>query len=228
MKAKVLQLLKPKTASLGFTTEELEGVADNIAGTLKEDATDEQINKAIESVLPFLQMSQKAVTRIVNAKDEKSKKEREEAEAKKKAEEEEAKRKAAKEKGEGSGDETAIEKLLAEIKAMREQQDAKFAALEGEKTATKRIADFESIIKDLPEKQKASELSTFKRLVSTFEDDEDFNSYLEEKKTSIGEMVQENANSGLGNLSKPGCGGKGISDKPASTEECDAIVEKLF
>jgi len=218
MKTKVLQLLKPKTASLGFTTEELEGVADNIAGTLKEDATDEQINKAIESVLPFLQMSQKAVTRIVNAKEEKSKKEREEAEAKKKAEEE----------GEGSGDETAIEKLLAEIKAMREQQDAKFAALEGEKTATKRIANFESIIKDLPEKQKASELSTFKRLVSTFKDDEDFNSYLEEKKTSISEMVQENANEGLGGVTKPGGGGRYTSEKPASEEECDAIVSRIM
>jgi len=86
MKTKVLSLLKPKTASLGFTTEELEGVAENISRNLKEDATDEQINQAIDSALPFLQMSQKAVTRIVNAKEEKSKKEREE-EARKKAEE---------------------------------------------------------------------------------------------------------------------------------------------
>jgi hypothetical protein len=220
MKTNVLSLLKPKTASLGFTNEELEGVAENIARTLKEGATNEQINQAIDSALPFLQMSQKAVTRIVNAKEEKSKKEREEAEAKRKAEEEEAAKKA---KGSSGTDEEP-----AWFKSYREQQDAKFAALESEKLATKRIADFEDIIKNLSEKQKISETTSFKRLVSTFKDDEDFNSYLEEKKISIGEIEQENANVGLGNVSKPGGGGRGVGDKPASAEECDAIVEKLF
>jgi len=221
MKTKVLSLLKPKTASLGFTTEELDGVAENIARTLKEDATEEQINQAIDSVLPFLQMSQKAVTRIVNAKEEKSKKEREE-EARKKADEEETAKKA-KEKG---GSETDGEP--AWFKSYREQQDAKFAAIDNERISTKRISDFEGVIKDLPEKQKASELSTFKRLVSTFKDDEDFNSYMEEKKTSIGEMIQENANIGLGGLTKPGVGIGKLGDKSASEEECDAIVSRIM
>jgi hypothetical protein len=223
MKTKVLQLLKPKTASLGFTTEELDGVADNIAKALKEDATDEQINQAIDSVLPFLQMSQKAVTRIVNAKEEKSKKEREE-EARKKAEEEEAAKKA-KEKGAAGGKD---DEEPAWFKTYREQQDAKFAAIDSERVSAKRIADFESVIKDLPDKQKASELSTFKRLVSTFKDDDDFNSYMEEKKTSIGEIVQENANIGLGGLTKPGGGSGKTGDKPASEAECDAIVERIM
>jgi len=223
MKTKVLSLLKPKTASLGFTTEELEGVADNIAGTLKEDATDEQINQAIDSALPFLQMSQKAVTRIVNAEKEKSKKEREEAE--KKAKEEEAAKKA-KEKGEGTGGGTDEEP--AWFKAFREQQEAKFAAIDSERVAAKRLAEFEGIVKDLPEKQKASELSTFKRILSTFKDDDDFKTYFEEKKTSIGEIVQENANIGLGGISKPGGGSAKLGDKPASDEECDAIVSRIM
>ena len=222
MKTKVLSLLKPKTASLGFTTEELDGVAENIARTLKEDATEEQINQAIESVLPFLQMSQKAVTRIVNAKEEKSKKERDE-EARKKAEDEEAAKKAKEKGGGGTEDEEP-----AWFKTFREQQDARFAAIDKEKVSVKRIAVFEEIVKDLPEKQKASELSTFKRLVSTFKDDEDFNSYMEEKKTSIGEMVQENANLGLSGLTKPGGGSTKLGDKPASEEECDAIVSRIM
>ena len=218
MKTKVLSLLKPKTASLGFTTEELEGVADNIAGTLKEDATDEQINQAIDSALPLLQMSQKAVTRIVNAKEAKSKKEQEEAEAKKRAEEEAAKK--AKEKGEGNGSGTDEEP--AWFKAFREQQEAKFAAIDSERVAAKRLAEFEGIVKDLPEKQKASELSTFKRILSTFKDDDDFNTFFEEKKTSIGEIVQENANIGLSGITKPG-GGVKFGDKKATVEQFEEI-----
>ena len=221
MKPKVLSILKPKTASLGFTAEELDGVAENIAKTLKEDATDEQINQAIEAALPYLQMSQKAVTRIVNAEKAKSQKEKEEADKKAKEEAE----KAAKEKGVGSG----ADEEPAWFRAYREQQDAKFAAIDNERVSAKRLAVFESMIKDLPEKQKTSELSSFKRLVPTFKDDDDFNTFMEEKKTSIGEMVQETANIGLGGLSKPGVGGSGkLGDKPASDEECDAIVARIM
>jgi len=220
MKAKVLQLLKPKTASLGFTTEELEGAAETIAKTLKDDATDEQITTAVEAALPYLQMSQKAVTRIVNAEKAKSQKEKEESEKKAKEEAE----KAAKEKGAGGG----TDEEPAWFKSFREQQDAKFAAIDSERVSVKRLAEFEDIIKNLSEKQKASELSSFKRLVSTFKDDDEFNSYMEEKKTSIGEIEQENANVGLGGLSKPGGGSGKSGDKPASEEECDAIVSRIM
>ena len=68
MKTKVLQDLKPKAASLGFTAEELESVATQIAGTLQEDATEEQISAQVDAIMPYLKLSQSAVTRIVNAK----------------------------------------------------------------------------------------------------------------------------------------------------------------
>ena len=68
MKTKVLQTLKPKVASLGFTKEELESVVDSISETLQEDATEEQINAQVDAVIPYLKISQSAVTRIVNAK----------------------------------------------------------------------------------------------------------------------------------------------------------------
>lgn len=68
MKTKVLQALKPKVASLGFTKEEIESVVDSISETLQEDATEEQIAEKVDAVIPYLKLSQSAVTRIVNAK----------------------------------------------------------------------------------------------------------------------------------------------------------------
>ena len=51
MKSKILQALKPKTASLGFNKNELDSVVDTISGTIQEDATEEQINAQIEAVI---------------------------------------------------------------------------------------------------------------------------------------------------------------------------------
>lgn len=67
MKQKVLEVLKPKAASFGFTKEELESVSESIAKTLQDDATDEQITLAVDNVLPYLQLSQSASARIVTA-----------------------------------------------------------------------------------------------------------------------------------------------------------------
>ena len=83
MKTKVLAILKPKAASLGFSAEELDNVAIHLAETLAEDATDEQITTVVDSSLPLLKLSQTAVNRIVNAKKEekaKSKNKKEESE----------------------------------------------------------------------------------------------------------------------------------------------------
>jgi hypothetical protein len=90
----VLDLLRPKAAPLGFSKEELEGVARNIADNLSldDDVTDEVLTeaatKAVDAAMPLLEMSQKNANRII----QKNKEEREkaEAEAKKKAEEEAA------------------------------------------------------------------------------------------------------------------------------------------
>lgn len=67
-KETVYGLMKPKTASLGFTKDELMTVCENIAGRFdskEEEATEEEINAEIDAVLPFLQMSQSAANRIV-------------------------------------------------------------------------------------------------------------------------------------------------------------------
>ena len=69
----VIQVLKPKAISLGFSKEELEVVANQIKATLPENATDEQIDAAVEAAIPYLKVSQTAVNRIVNAAKDKEK-----------------------------------------------------------------------------------------------------------------------------------------------------------
>jgi len=68
MSVKVLTRLKPKVASLGFTTKELEGAATAIASNLEnsEDASDEIIDAAVDAVLPYLKLGQAQATRIIN------------------------------------------------------------------------------------------------------------------------------------------------------------------
>ena len=136
----VLELLKTKASSLGFSREELEGAANTIASNLgvDDDATEEAMNaaaeKAVTAYLPLLEMSQKNANRIIQknkeerekaeaeakriAEEEAAKKAAEEAEAKKKAEEEEAakkaeeERKAAEEAARKAAEEAGFQKLL--------------------------------------------------------------------------------------------------------------------
>lgn len=65
MKAKVLNLLKPKVKDLGFNDEELltvcEGIANGLASV--ENVTDDDINARIEAVIPVLKLSQSASNR---------------------------------------------------------------------------------------------------------------------------------------------------------------------
>lgn len=124
IKKLVLDTLKPRAAALGFNKEELESVADSISNNLvvSEESSEEQttaaVSKAVDAVLPILQVSQRNASRIItkNREDmEKAEKERKEAEAKKKADDE-AKAKAEKE---------AKEKAEAEKKA-EEERNAKY------------------------------------------------------------------------------------------------------
>lgn len=66
-KEKVSELLKPKTAQLGFTQEELESVVESLSGNLADDASDEDINAQIDAVIPYLALSQKAANRAIQA-----------------------------------------------------------------------------------------------------------------------------------------------------------------
>lgn len=197
MKTKVLAILKPKAASLGFSAEELDNVAIHLAETLAEDATDEQITTVVDSSLPLLKLSQTAVNRIVNAKKD-----------------EKAKSKNKKEESEESQEEsTEEEKVPAWAKTLLEKVDK----IEKKEVLGTRLEKFGEVVKDLPDTQRKSMISDFKRI--TFENDEDFESYLSEKKELVPSLIQDNANAGL-DKGKPGAGG-------SSTSETDDFVKAM-
>jgi len=198
MKEKVLQTLKPKAASFGFTKEELESVVDTICGTLQEDATDEQINAQIDAVIPFLKISQSAVTRIVNA----GKKPKEETVA------------SPKEAGKGSEnqEDDKFEKLLKVI----ETQNAKIDALINKDVKTSRREVYVSKLKDLPEAIQKSKLKDFDRM--SFENQEDFDSFIQEAETDVPVILQGIANTELSEMDKPFLGKKNQSEEDAFIE----------
>ena len=208
MKTKVLQALKPKVASLGFTKEELESVVDSISETLQEDATEEQINAQIDAVIPYLKLSQSAVTRIVNAKKKEEKQPKAPIVSK------------TTETEEGADPEDKFEKLLKVIEA----QNAKIDALVNKDVTETRRSLYASKLKELPEIEQKSRLRLFDRM--TFKDNEDFEQFISETEEETAELVKEFSEREVSAMGKPLRGGKG-SDKQATDEEAKEIINKL-
>lgn len=206
MKTKVLQTLKPKVASLGFTKEELESVVDSISETLQEDATEEQINAQVDAVIPYLKISQSAVTRIVNAK---------------KKEETQPKAPVAsttpKEAERGQETEDKFEKLFKVI----EEQNQKIDALVNKEVKASRREVYISKLKDLPEAVQKSKLKDFDRM--SFADQEDFEAFIEETEKDIPVIVQGLADKELSEMGKPFLGKKNQSEEDTFIELMKSI-----
>ena len=208
MKTKVLQALKPKVASLGFTKEELEGVATQLAENIQEDATEEQIAEKVDSVIPYLKLSQSAVTRIVNAK----KKDEKQPKAPNVS--------TSTETEEGADPEDKFDKLLKVIEA----QNAKIDALVNKDVTETRRSLYASKLKELPEIEQKSRLRLFDRM--TFKDNEDFEQFISETEEETAELVKEFSEREVSAMGKPLRGGKG-SDKQATDEEAKEVINKL-
>ena len=205
MKTKVLQTLKPKVASLGFTKEELESVVDSISETLQEDATEEQINAQVDAVIPYLKISQSAVTRIVNAK---------------KKEETQPKAPVASttpKEAERGKKRKIIEKLFKVI----EEQNQKIDALVNKEVKTSRREIYISKLKDLPEAVQKSKLKDFDRM--SFADQEDFEAFIEETEKDIPVIVQGLADKELSEMGKPFLGKKNQSEEDTFIELMKSI-----
>lgn len=69
----VLVILKPNSKALGFSREELKGIAADVANNLEldEEASDEDVNAEIEkqvnAVLPYLKIAQKTAQRTIQS-----------------------------------------------------------------------------------------------------------------------------------------------------------------
>ena len=199
MKTKILNILKPKIASLGFSKEEREDVVTHIVSNLSvaEDASDEEINAAIttsvDAVIPMLRLSQSVSSRIVN----------------------DYKTKAGKKptpsggnEGGSGGQENKGDEMPDWFKKYSDKQDARFAELE-QKNRDKSYSE------QLAERLKDVNTSFYGLAAKgrSFSNDEEFEAFIVEVETSWNEFNQGVANDSLSGGFKPkGSSGESKSD----------------
>ena len=211
MKTRVLSILKTKVASLGFNKDELEGAIDaiitlgNLKNSEEEASTDEDINLAIDKVMPLLTLAQKQANRVISKS-----KAQEPKPADKPAEPQEPK-----------GDD-AVAQLMKMFEDYKKEQDAKFAKIEGDRLATTRKSQVEEILKESGTFGERV-MRNFSRM--TFKDDEEFSAFIAETKSDLEAYNKERMEAGLstiGPIGKPA----DVTPKKSviSEEEIDAIA----
>ena len=220
LKQLVLQALKPKVKAFGFDKNELESVAASIADNLElaDDASEEDvqaaIDTAVDAAVPFLAISQKAVTRIVNAK---GKKDDPEPPAPKPEDPEPPK------KDPDPNEMPAWAKAFFDAqKASMDALKAELTAMQTDKTTTSRKARLEEVLKDTGAFGKST-IRQFERM--TFADDEAFDAFLDEVKEDLKTLNQERTDAGLEALGNPPSaqGKKGTEGKETEVLSDDEI-----
>lgn len=208
----ILKQLKTKAKAFGFTKKELESVAESISDNLDlaDDASDEDVNAAIESsvdaVLPFLKVSQSAANRVIQSyKDAHPVSEDDDDDDDTDdASQEPATIVSKKSKKKGNKSQTANED--EDAPAWAKKLFARIDELDAEKTADKRLSQLEQLLKDTGTFGTRT-LKAFKRM--TFKNDDEFEEYLEDVQSDLEELNQERANDGLSKLgSVPNAGSK--------------------
>lgn len=218
--------LKPKVKAFGFNQKELKGVAAKIADnlTLEEDASDEDINaaidEAIDAVIPYLEAGRSYANRVIND----SKKNDEEDNDEDGDEDDDSSSQQPRRKPGRPPKKDDAEP--AWFKAFREQQEQRFAAIEGQRTTDSRKSKLEAILKDSGTFGKRT-LKSFSKM--KFENDEEFDDFVSEVEEDLKAYNQELADKGLGGT-PPGAGngGKGGASEPELTDaESEAIANMM-
>ena len=220
--------LKLKAKALGFNARELKGIAAKIADNLKsaEDASEEDVNaeidEQIEAVLPYLTFGQSQANRLLDE----WKKKHPEAELDDELDDNipddtpkpASNKKNSKNKGNEQDEEPAW------FKSFREQQEARFAALEGEKVSNLRKAKLEALLKDTGTFGSRT-LKSFSKM--SFESDDDFEEFYSDVDEDLKNYNQERADAGLATLSSPpaaGSKGSGKQDEVLTDKEIEDLV----
>jgi len=221
-KQQVLLRLKPKVKAFGFNKKELMSVAAKIADNLTStyDASDEDVNAeidtAIDAVLPYLQVSQSFANRVI----EENRKKNDDDDETDNDDDDESSNTTNRQSGsnkknpknKGKNDEEP-----AWFKAYREQLDARFAAIEGERTTTTRKAKLEALLKDAGTFGTRT-LKSFSKM--KFENDEEFEEFYSEVEEDLKAYNQERADAGLSSLGNPpGAGSKSQEKNEVLTDD---------
>lgn len=211
---RILKLLKPKVVSLGFNEKELESAVKGILklnpDLEKEDTTDEAINAILDAVIPILGVGQQNSTRVIN-------------EFKKKQNNPNP----PKETEEGNPNpqpENISDKLEKKLDLLMNE----IAGLKGEKTRDSRKAQLEQVVKDAGKYGQKILKEFEERTYKTFENDEEFEAYLESTKQDVLDYLQEEKDKGLSNFSSIGGSNKPVSKGEPDKETVEEIVNNLL
>lgn len=215
-----MSMLKPKVKAFGFNQKELKGLAAKIAENLtsEEDASEEDVNaeieKAIEAVLPVLELGRSYANRVIN--DSKKNDDEEYNDEDDDNTSESKSNKSPKSKQKKSDDEPEW------FKSYRETMEKRFNALAGERVAETRKSRLEKLLKDTGAFGSRT-IKSFSRM--KFENDEEFDEFYSEVEEDLKTLNQERANAGLEKLGAPATGGsKKKEEKPEVLSE-DEIKE---
>ncbi|MDD2192439.1 MAG: hypothetical protein PHO12_07855 [Bacteroidales bacterium] len=215
---RILKLLKPKVTSLGFNEKELESVAksihDNNPNLQAEDVSDEDIDKVINSVIPILGVAQQNATRVINDS--------------KKQNQSQNQTKETQLKNSGSENTQDLSALISEaVKGAITPLEEKISKLEGEKVRGTRASRLNEVVKGAGKFGERILKDFTERTYKTFEDEEEFEAYLEETKKDVQDHIQEETNNSLNPLGNIGVGKRTISSGEASKEEIDEVISKF-
>lgn len=222
---KILKALKTSddVKALGFDKDEIKRLASSIDKklNLEDDASDEDVENAIEeavdNALPYLKMAQSTASRIVKKKLAKVKKDEDDDDEddddddgegsdddedddeppvkKNKKAPKGSKKQNRTSKSADDDDETKT--LLKSILKKMDKQDEVIAKLKSGNVADKRRSKLEKLLKDTGTFGKRY-LRQFDKM--NFEDDDEFDEFLDEIKEDLEETNQERANAGLEKL----------------------------
>lgn len=220
----VFNVLKLKSKALGFSKDELEGIAADVANNfeLDEEASDEdanaEIEKQVDAVLPFLKIAQKTAQRTIqNFKDSENDNDTDGDSAG-----------TGTKKNNHKTEENAEEKVPAWAQALITQNKAlqtEILGLKSERETDGRRAKLKALLKDKGTFGK-SVLKSFDRM--KFENESEFDDFYDGVVEDLAAIDQERANEGLGKLGAP-TGPEHKKDGPEvlKDDEIEALAETL-
>lgn len=208
---KVLDALKTNRdiKALGFSRKELKGVAANVANKLqlKDDATDEEVSEgisdAIDDVLPLLQLTQSAADRQVSEYKNAHPAPDDDLDPDDDPDDDPARRspsrKGKKGKKDSDDDDSATLTAIKELTKAVATLQGDVTALKSGNTTSSRTAKVRELLKDTG-KFGERRLKSFSRM--KFENEEEFEDYLDELKEDIEEENKERLEKGLEKLGR--------------------------
>lgn len=186
MKDKVLQQLKTKYSKLGLSDKVLDKMADTIVAKITEESEIETAVAGVEDLLKTFQSdSDKRVTDAVS---------------KAKTTKQDPKTETDGDKPAGDGD-AAAQAIAAVVQQAVAPLVAKIQALESGNTSKSRREVLESKLKDANQTVKTKILKDFDRM--SFKDDAEFDAYIAETETDLGELSKSFTETNLGQNGRP-------------------------